>query len=84
MAAWTVAEAKKDFDRGLLTGFEIHDSSGIMSNVQHWSVSFSVKIGQGGALIDAREKVPRQFRTMDAAISALRSIGFRAQVVAGR
>lgn len=84
MASWTMAEAKKDFDRGLLTGFEIHDSSGIMSNVQHWSVSLNAKIGEGGALTDAREKLPRQFRTMDAVVAALRSIGFRAVILSGR
>lgn len=82
--AWTVAEAKKDFDRGLLTGFEVHDSSPILSSEQHWSVSFTVKLGAAGPLVDAREKNPRQFRNLDSVVTTLRSIGFRAQMMHGR
>lgn len=84
MNTWTMAEAKKDFERGLLTGFQIFDSSAIMKNDQSWSVSFSSKLGvEGGALVDARTKQDRVFKTLDAAASAVRSVGFRAQSLQG-
>ncbi len=84
MNTWTMAEAKKDFERGLLTGFQIFDSSAIMNNEQTWSVSFSSKLGvDGGALVDARTKQDRTFRTLDAAAGAVRSVGFRCQSLSG-
>jgi len=81
---WTLVEARKDFERGLLTGFEIHDSSPILSNEQLWSITLSAKIGGPGALVDTREKTPRQFRNLDSVITTLRSIGFRAQLLQGK
>jgi hypothetical protein len=41
---------------------------------------WAVYLGQGnsqGWLIDARTKGPRQFKTLDAAVSALHQIGFQ-------
>lgn len=43
------------------------------------SDEWAVYLGQGnsqGWLIDARTKGPRQFKTLDAAVSALKQIGF--------
>jgi len=83
---WTMAEAKKDFERGLLTGFQIYDSSPIMDGGVTWSVSLSAKQLKvdGGALVDARTKKDRVFRTLDAAVKAVREIGFRATTLEGQ
>lgn len=76
----TMAQAKKDFERGLLLSarLEFLDIAGV------WVVVF-VGVGHEGYLIDARFKIQRMFRTLDSAVSALRSVGFQVRgLVCGR
>lgn len=75
MALNTMAQSKRDFDIGYLTEFE----------VKRWPLAglgWFVWLGQGNAagwLVDARTKEPRQFKTLDAAVAALESIGFKVE-----
>jgi len=85
MDAWTMAEAKKDFERGLLTGFEFNDAAAVMSSDIAWNVSLLTSLSFGaGVLVDARTKQPRVFRTLDAALAAVRAVGFRGLVLQGK
>jgi hypothetical protein len=76
MKTWTMAQAKSDFDRGLLKGVSIyvHD----MIGDSHYAVSFesALSLDGSGALVDARTGHVREFKTMDAAHSAIRQVGF--------
>jgi len=72
METITMATAKRDFQIGYATGFylvRVPMSTG-------WMVV--VKAGSAErVLVDARSKQAREFRTLDAAISAVEDIGFR-------
>ena len=72
MSAYTMEQAKRDFTLGYLTKYEIHrqplDSAG-------WSVVLSDGSNRG-ALVDARTRSPRVFKTLDAAVSAVEQVGF--------
>jgi len=74
---WTMAQAKSDFERGLLKGAEMYffDALGEC----HYTVSFvsSLPLDGSGALVDARTGNTREFKTMDAAHSAVRQVGFK-------
>jgi hypothetical protein len=69
----TIAQAKRDFEIGYLTEFSL----------KRWPLAglgWFVWLGKGNAagwLVDARSKEPREFKTLDAAVSSLESIGFR-------
>lgn len=73
MAQNTMAQAKRDFEIGYLTEFEL----------RRWPLAglgWFVWLGKGNAagwLVDARTKEPREFKSLDSAVSALESIGFR-------
>ena len=69
---WTMAEAKRDFGYGLLADY------GMQRVMGEWSVVLS-GTSMRGALVDARGKTPRMFKTLDAAVSALEQIGFSVQ-----
>lgn len=74
---WTMAQAKSDFDRGLLRGTTIHFYE-IMGECNYTvTLDSTLALDGSGDLIDARTKTTRQFKTMDAAHSAIRQIGFR-------
>ena len=77
MKTWTMAQAKSDFERGLLKGVAIyfHDVMGDC----HYAVSFesALSFDGAGAMVDARTGHVRKFKTMDAAHSAIRQVGFR-------
>ena len=78
---FTMAEAKKQFQLGVLKGFAIARTMGVCM------VSFDVQAGSGrvdGQLVDARTKEPRQFKTLDAACSALEQVGFRVDCLGGK
>lgn len=67
-----MAQAKRDFTLGHLKTFKL-------SRVP-MTTSWGVLLGSGAAagwLIDARTKGPREFKTLDAAVSALHQIGFQ-------
>ena len=72
MSDSTMAQAKRDFEIGYLTA----------ARLKRWPLMGSgwfVWLGEGmgaGWLADARTKQPREFKSADAAISALEQIGF--------
>lgn len=75
-----MAQAKRDFEIGYLVDFELEryplDAG--------WVVKLATgNLGGGsstrGSLVDARTKQPRQFKTLDAAISALEQVGFKVE-----
>lgn len=69
---WTMALAKRDFEIGRLSGFSIERAL-IDSG---WSVVLRAS-NSNGPLVDARLHQPRVFKTLDAAVLALESIGFK-------
>lgn len=89
MSNYTMAQAKRDFERGLLVGFEVRFISSKTpygTTEQGWILTLEASktvegyLGFLGDLVDARSKEERVFKTLDAAISAARQIGF----IAGR
>lgn len=71
----TLAQAKRDFEIGYLTDFELR-------RLPLAGLGWFVWLGKGNAagwLVDARSKQPREFKTLDAAISAVESIGFKVE-----
>lgn len=75
MKTWTLAQAKADYQRGLLKSVCIQHPGA--PNVPWVVVVQSVLSVDGvGYLIDARSKQPRVFKTLDAAYMATRQIGF--------
>lgn len=75
MSDFTMAQAKRDFSRGLLDGVRVVNIGMGLG----WTVIIRSRLGMDGAgyLVDARSKEPRKFRTADAAIAAVEQIGFR-------
>lgn len=77
MSQWTMALAKRDFEIGYLSSyrlerFPMHDDV--------WVVQ--LKGGSAmGALVDARSKSPRKFKSLDAAVAAVEAIGFKVSVL---
>ncbi|MFM9435748.1 hypothetical protein ACFDR9_002818 [Janthinobacterium sp. CG_23.3] len=71
-----MAQAKGDLARGLLTGVAIH----VHSVVGHFHYGVHLQsclsTDQTGPLVDARTSRAREFKTMDAAHSAVREVGF--------
>lgn len=76
---WTMAQAKKDFDRGLLKEVRI-----VAATADTWSVQItsSLKHDGTGWLLGAKNKSVRQMRTLDAAIQAAKDIGFEVKTLA--
>jgi hypothetical protein len=77
---YTLAQAKRDFDRGFLAGFDLRFAGFPAMDGGFWFVELRSKLGMDsiGVLLDARSKSPREFKTLDAAVSACRQIGFKA------
>lgn len=73
-----IATARRDFELGVLTAFELFDLG--MHGIQLSLVSTKGEY----TLSKARSTEPRLFKTFDAAIAIAREIGFQAVVVAGR
>ena len=70
---YTIQQAKRDFDLGYLTNYSIERTAMELN-------SWRLILGKGnslGILVDHRTKQERLFKTADAAISALESIGFK-------
>ena len=82
MADVTMAEAKRDFRHGLITGADVV-RPGMSAGV--WSVVLRYTVGGplfgSVLLVDARTRKPREFRTLDAAFSALEQIGLRPEAL---
>lgn len=75
MKTWTVADAKSDFARGLLASARIE--RGVM--VSSWAIWIKGKLAEDGEglLVGAHDKDVRDFKTLDAAVRVLESIGFQ-------
>lgn len=77
MKTWTMADAKTDFERGLLKSCSIyfHD---VMDRCWYTvSLDAALALEGSGDLVDARTHTAREFKTMDAAHSSIRQIGFQ-------
>lgn len=70
--SWTMDLAKRDFQIGYLESFHIDRAS----MTTGWHVFLKGGTNRG-PLVDAREKKPRLFKTLDAAVIALEKIGFK-------
>jgi len=73
---WKMDQAKRDFQNGLLVGYEIQRAP---MSAGRWQVALRTDSTVKGYLIDARRKAPRLFATLDAAVSELERIGFRVE-----
>jgi len=78
MTAATMAQARRDFAHGLIVGADV------VANPMTggWSILFHMKGGgldSGLLLVDARAGAVRQFKTLDAAFSALEQVGIRVE-----
>lgn len=73
--SWTLAQAKRDFDMGLLTDWRLHQHA--MSD--GWVVQLVGPKMAVGPLVEVRAKTIRVFKTLDAAVGILRDIGFQVQ-----
>lgn len=74
MADILMAQAKRDFRNGLITGADILKAP--MSEV--WVIKFRTKgPDKEGWLIDAKRHEARQFKTLDAAFAAVLEVGLK-------
>jgi hypothetical protein len=72
-------QAKRDFETGYLTTWHIERSP--MADT--WQVWFGSGNGAGW-LVSQRDKVnPRQFKTIDSAVSAVVEVGFKVEYLRG-
>ena len=67
---WTMEQAKRDFQFGFLDSFHIERVNDV------WRVQLRGG-SASGVLVDAREKKPRLFKSLDSAVSAVEQIGFK-------
>lgn len=73
--AITTPQAKRDFEIGYLTTFHLEKAP----MAETWQVFLGSGNGAGW-LVSQRDKTnPRQFKTIDAAVSALEEIGFKVE-----
>lgn len=78
MASYTMAQAKRDFEIGYLTAYEVKRWDLVTAGRSGWFIW----LGRGnsaGWLVDARDREARQFKTLDAAVQALEQIGFKVE-----
>ena len=79
MSDYTMAQAKREFGLGYIKGADIV-RPGMHAGV--WCVLvFRPGVEGSGWLVDARTHKPREFRTLDAAFSALEQIGLRPEAL---
>jgi len=71
---WTMEQAKRDFRFGFLDSFHIERVNDGVNDV--WRVRLRGG-SASGVLVDAREKKPRLFKSLDSAVSAVEQIGFK-------
>jgi len=76
---FTMAEAKRDFARGALSGAEMR-WMGLGVGYALW-LTCRLWPDESGFLVDAKRREPRRFRTADACIKAAREIGFEAEML---
>lgn len=76
---YTLAEAKKMFDQGLLRKFFV---SRAVMHADCWVLSFNAPAaGLGGqaALVDARSGQQRVFKSLDAVLNTVEKVGFKVE-----
>lgn len=69
----SISEAKKAFEIGVLTAFEIHR---VPLNANYWSVTICTK-NKKLFIRSQRSEQPREFKTLEAAVRVLENIGFK-------
>lgn len=77
MTKWTMAQAKRDFEIGYLSGVRFWRS---IADGEPWTVGLEGGSARGH-LVDARSKQVREFKTLDAAIRAAEEIGFEVKAL---
>ena len=82
----TLAEAKRDFERGFIKGFRAYRESFIQDtdgwHGSGWKVEFTGILGAGTSwLVDTRTKKVRIFKSLDGLASTLESVGFRVDTI---
>ena len=70
---YTIQQAKRDFELGYIRSFRVERAP---MEYQTWRVYLFDMGDNQGVLVDFRTKNERHFKTIDAAVSALESIGF--------
>lgn len=76
---FTISQARRAFALGHVQRFMIaRHELGL-----GWCVLIADKNGPHFPLVDARSKMMRVFKSLDSAVSAVVSIGFRAEVLVG-
>lgn len=73
-----VAQAKRDFERGILKSFVMTDDG-----FDDIAIILYSQTGED-VLTKARTAEPRRFKTFDAACRVLREIGFKVNMVSGK
>lgn len=73
MARWTIEQAKRDFSMGYLSGYSLHRFQ--LEN-SYWLVYLIDDHKAEGPLVDARNREPRRFKTLDSAVNAIEQCGF--------
>jgi len=77
MTFWTMAQAKRDFEIGYLTGFCFYRS---VAAGEPWTIGLSGGSARGH-LVDARTKSVREFKSLDAAVRAVEEVGFECKAL---
>ena len=77
----TMADAKKDFHRGLLSGFAFERNLGQIHVVFEVAAGGTTLYAQ---LVDARTRKVRFFKSWDSAVRAVEEVGFQVSTLAGR
>lgn len=68
---WTLAQAKREFALGLIVSYDLERA--ILGAGWHLMLRTASDVGY---LVDARDKSPRLFKSLDSAVSAVEAVGF--------
>lgn len=79
MSDYTMAQAKRDYDRGMILEAKIIPPHDLIEN--GWHVYLDAGQWGDGCLVDARSRAVRFFKTADSAIKAIQQIGFKVAVL---
>ena len=75
---YTIQQAKRDFELGYLKNYQVERCP---MRLNQWRV-YVFDLGDNqGVLVDFRTKNERHFKSIDAAVSALESIGFEINIL---
>jgi hypothetical protein len=74
MTNWTLAQARRDYEIGFMSSFKL-----VKAPMQEgWQILLRAGPHEG-PLVDARQKQPRVFATLDGALETLQKIGFKVE-----